>query len=45
LFSITNRDEGSLLAWMEQYFKSYFGVKQWLQENEIDFSLEVEGWA
>jgi hypothetical protein len=30
---------------MEQYFKSYFGVKQWLEENGIDFSVEIEGWA
>ena len=30
---------------MEQYFKSYFGVKQWLEENKIEFSIERESWA
>lgn len=45
LFSTVNQDEATLIPWMEQYFKSYFGIKQWLQENGIDFSLDVEGWA
>jgi len=36
---------GNDIAWMEQYFKSYFGIKKWLEENKIDFSTEVEGWA
>jgi hypothetical protein len=30
---------------MEQYFKSYFGIKKWLEENGIDFSIERESWA
>jgi len=45
LFSTINQNEATLIPWMEQYFKSYFGIKQWLQENGIDFNLEVEGWA
>lgn len=45
LLSSVNQSEDSLLAWMEQYFKSYFGIKEWLQKNEIDFSVDVEGWA
>ena len=45
LFSTVNQDEATLIPWMEQYFKSYFGIKQWLQENGIDFSVETEGWA
>jgi len=45
LFSAVNQDEVTLIPWMEQYFKSYFGIKQWLQENGIVFSVEVEGWA
>jgi len=45
LFSTVNQDEATLIPWIEQYFKSYFGIKQWLQENGIDFNLEVEGWA
>jgi len=45
LFSTINQNKTSIIPWMEQYFKSYFGIKQWLQENGIDFSIEVEGWA
>src|ERR1051325_629000 len=40
LFSIINQNETSLILWMEQYFKSYFGIKQWLEENGIGFSVE-----
>ena len=45
LYSTVNQDETSLIPWMEQYFKSYFGIKQWLEEHEIDFSIERESWA
>ena len=45
LFLTVNQNETSILPWMEQYFKSYFGIKQWLEENGIDFSVEIEGWA
>jgi len=45
LFSTINQNETSLIPWMEQYFKSYFGIKQWLEENGIDFSIERETWA
>lgn len=45
LFSTVNQNEITLMPWMEQYFKSYFGIKQWLQENGIDFKVDVEGWA
>lgn len=45
LLSAVNQNEASLLPWMEAYFKSYFGVKQWLQENGIGFRVDVEGWA
>jgi hypothetical protein len=45
LYVTVNQNETSLIAWMEQYFKSYFGIKKWLEENGIDFSVEVEGWA
>jgi len=30
---------------MEQYFKSYFGIKKWLEEHGINFGVEIEGWA
>jgi hypothetical protein len=45
LFSIINQNERTLIPWMEQYFKSYFGIKQWLEENAIDFRIERESWA
>jgi hypothetical protein len=45
LFLTVNQNETSLIAWMEQYFKSYFGNKKWLEENSIDFSIQREGWA
>jgi hypothetical protein len=45
LFSTVNQNEASLIPWMEQYFKSYFGIKQWLEENGIGFSIERESRA
>jgi hypothetical protein len=45
LLSTFNQNESSLITWMENYFKSYFGIKKWLEENKIDFSVEIEGWA
>jgi hypothetical protein len=45
LFSTVNQNEASLLQWMEQYFKSYFGIKQWLKENGVEFRVDIESWA
>lgn len=45
LFSVVNKDRVPLLRWMELRFKSYFGIKQWLEENGIDFGIERESWA
>lgn len=45
LFLTTNQNESSILSWMEQSFKSYFEIKKWLEENKIDFHLEIESWA
>ena len=45
LYSTVNKNEISIIPWMEQYFKSYFGIKQWLEENGIGFSIERESWA
>jgi hypothetical protein len=45
LFSTIDKDETSIIPWMESYFRSYFGIKQWLEENEVDFIVEIEGWA
>ena len=45
LLSIVNKDAETLIPWMEQYFKSYFGIKQWLEENGIEFTTDRESWA
>lgn len=44
-YSSLNQNEATLILWMEQYFKSYFGIKQWLEEHEIGFRIERESWA
>jgi hypothetical protein len=45
LLSIASKDETKLIPWMEHYFESYFGIKQWLEENGVEFSIERESWA
>ncbi|HET6823784.1 MAG TPA: hypothetical protein VFH34_14140 [Anaerolineales bacterium] len=45
LFSTTNQDKRSLIPWMAENFKSYFGIKQWLEEHEIGFDREIDPWA
>ena len=45
LYSTVNQNEESIIPWMEQYFKSYFGIKKWLEENGINFGVVIEGWA
>ena len=45
LFSTINQDESTIIPWMERYFRSYFGIKKWFEDNGIDFHVEIEGWA
>ena len=45
LLSAIPQGETSLIAWMARSFKSYFGIKQWLEESKIGFRVEIEGWA
>src|SRR5262245_27339884 len=45
LYWAVNQNETTIIPWMEGYFKSYFGLKKWLEENGIRFHLETEGWA
>ncbi|MBL8062195.1 MAG: hypothetical protein JNK32_04200 [Anaerolineales bacterium] len=45
LFSTVGKDEVSLIPWIVEYFKSYFGIKQWLEENKIAFDVEIESHA
>lgn len=39
LFSKFNKEADPLIPWMEQYFKSYFGIKQWLEENKLGVAV------
>lgn len=45
LLLLSKQSEASLLPWIADHFKSYFGIKQWLEENEIPFRIERESWA
>jgi hypothetical protein len=45
VFAKTGQSEWTLLPWMSEHFKSYFDVRKWLEENEIEFSTERESWA
>ena len=45
LFSLTKHDDASLIKWIEANFRSYFGIKKWLEENNVGFKVEIESWA
>jgi hypothetical protein len=45
LFSVSKQSESSLLPWLAEHFKSYFEIKQWLEEHQIEFSINRESWA
>jgi hypothetical protein len=45
LLPLTKQSEASLIPWITENFKSYFGIKNWLEENGINFSIERESWA
>jgi len=45
LFSASEQNELSLIPWMTGKFQSYFDIKKWLEENEIEFRIERESWA
>ena len=45
LISISEQNEVLLIPWMAEKFKSYFDIKNWLEETEIKFSVEIESWA
>jgi hypothetical protein len=45
LFLAAKQDETSLVQWLTGNFKSYFGIKHWLEENSIEFFIETESWA
>ena len=45
LFSAARKDGTSVIGWMAESFQSYFGIRHWLEENEIGFSVKRESWA
>jgi hypothetical protein len=45
LFSLSKQSETSLIPWLAENFKSYFGIKHWLEQNEIGYDIERESWA
>ena len=45
LYSDAKQTESLLIQWMTENFKSYFGIKQWLEENKISFTVEIESHA
>ena len=45
LFLAAKQNGKSIIPWMAGKFQNYFGIKSWLDENEIAYSVEIESWA
>lgn len=45
LYSSSKQNADLLIQWLVDNFHSYFAIKQWLEEMNIDFHLETESWA
>jgi hypothetical protein len=45
LHTLTGESPDSLVDWIVQNFKSYYGIKEWLEQSGIRFSLETESHA
>ena len=45
LFLAAKQNGTSIIPWMAGKFQSYFGIKSWLDENKIAYSVEIESWA
>lgn len=45
LYSLVRQEEEFLIAWLQQKYKSYFEIKNFLEENEVAFHKEIESWA
>lgn len=45
LYSLVRQEEEFLIAWLQQKYKSYFEIKNFLEENGIGFHKEIESWA
>ena len=45
LFTVTKKDERSVILWLYENYKSYFDIKKLLEESGIAFNREIESWA
>ena len=45
LYSSSKQNADLLFQWLVDNFHSYFAIKQWLEEMDINFHLETESWA
>jgi len=45
LYPLAMQDEASLIPWLAENFKDYFGIERWLKENKIEFNVERESWV
>ena len=45
LYSSSKQNADMLIQWLADNFHSYFAIKQWLEDMDIDFHLETESWA
>ena len=45
LYSSSKQNTDLLIQWLVDNFHSYFAIKQWLEEMNIDFHLKTESWA
>ena len=45
LYSLTRQNENSVLDWASKTLRSYFEIKQWLDENKIEYARDIESWA
>lgn len=45
LYFSADKDKDTLLDWVSKTFRSYFGIKHWLDENGIEYVVDIESWA
>lgn len=45
LYDLAGQHADTLIDWLAEKFQSYFGIKKWLEENEVEFSVEIDSWA
>src|SRR5688572_25511709 len=40
LFLTAKQNENTVILWLTENFKSYFGINQWLEQNELNLVLK-----